>query len=173
MLPRGSRVIGIIQDRFPGWICFVIHRVISGKYITNHDTPVHEGWYRDLTDDILGDLTSQHLYNKKRRISYDLDETMISPCEILTRISLYTKIGRDLSPTPPVFLIRVFLCCLLLFYIPPQISVCFACCNLSYSMCFFTFELFFFLPVNIQHAPIPCWSFIPERYKLCGHKNTT
>ena len=70
--------------------------------ITNHDPLVDEGLCRDLSYDILRDLTSQ-LYNEKGRVSYDLAATVIPPCEILTRISLYislyTKVGRDLLPT--------------------------------------------------------------------------
>ena len=56
---------------------------------TNHDSPV-KGLYRDLTEEIVGDVMPQS-YHTKRRISYDLpivDEAVIPPCEIWEKICL-------------------------------------------------------------------------------------
>ena len=61
--------------------------------ITNHDPQIEEGLYRDLTDEIIGDLASK-LYNRKRRIPYELDETVILHGGS-SRGSLYMKVGLD------------------------------------------------------------------------------
>ena len=42
----------------------------------------------------------------------------------------------------------------------------------DWSMCvFFIFKPLFL--AAIQHIQCRCWFFIPERYRLCGHKTTT
>ena len=67
-----------------------------------------EGLYRNLTDEIFWDLTSQ-LYNRNRRISDDFDETVIPPYRVLTRILkvrgdvLCTWRSEETSPTELTF----------------------------------------------------------------------
>ena len=65
----------------------VMHQMVSGQYYQWYGSPVDERLYRDLTDDIIGDVMSQS-YNKKRR-SCDLYELVMPVWEILTMISAY------------------------------------------------------------------------------------
>ena len=75
----------------------VIHHMVSGQYYQSYSLPVDERLYRDLTDDITGDLMSQSY--KKRRRSCDLYELVVLVWEILTVISRHIQVGRDLTPT--------------------------------------------------------------------------
>ena len=96
ILGRGLTTSLVNDGGVTRWVPTLSNVGSSRVNITNHDQPVGERLYRDLTKEILRDLTSQS-YNRKRRYI----TAYMKRWYLHGRFLRGMEVGRNLSPTSP------------------------------------------------------------------------